>query len=629
MSSHLQYGARLRNTGTDFRVWAPGIGDAPVRWVNLMLFDTNGNLTEKIPMDNERNGSWKRYVQNVGKGQRYNFEIEGAGERLDPFAKEVTHSAGQSVVVDENDYEWTCNHFSMPLWNELIIYQMHVRTFPDKDRGKENQLNDVIEDMWYLKELGVNAIELLPTAKFAGDISFGYNPSNIFAVESAYGGPRQLKHFVDMAHLNGMAVLLDVVYNHLQPDNRGLWQFTPWHQDNYGGVYFYNDWRATTPEYGDNRPDYGRMEVRNFLRENALMWLDEYRIDGLRFDSTGNIRSATDKDNDPASDLPDGWQLMRAINNTVDVFYPWKIMIAEDLKNNESITGHAEGDYLGGAGFDSQWEEVFYHGIKHTLTLPEDHQRSMAEVAHALESRYNGQPFKRIIFIENHDKVADKENSPGRLPELIEPGNVDTGWFARKRSMLGAAMLLSAPGIPMIHQGQEVLEWRRLGSNPEKTGVDWDRFCEKDDCANCRKNNSNCQPNGRFAGIYFMFRDLIHLRRNWFDNTRGLRGENINVFHQDESSKVLAFHRWQNGGARDDVIVVANFSNWTHYHYSIGLPGEGRWRVRLNTNYSGYDSFEHHTVTTDMDAENVPWDGMPCCGSLDIGPWAAIIFSQD
>ncbi|MBN2717600.1 MAG: alpha amylase C-terminal domain-containing protein [Deltaproteobacteria bacterium] len=629
MTANWKYGAKLYDSGTEFRVWAPEIENRPVQWVYVVLYDENGHLTEKIPMNNEYNGSWNCRVTKVKKGQRYNFEIDGAGVKLDPWAKEVTNSAEFSVVVDANDYQWQCNDFSMPHWNELVIYQMHVRTFPDEDRGPQNQLADVIEDLWYLRELGINAIQLLPTSEFAGDVSWGYNPSNIFAVESSYGGPKALKRFVDAAHANGMAVLLDVVYNHLQPDDHGLWQFTSWHRDSYGGIYFYNDWRATTAGFGDNRPDFGRGEVRDFLRENALMWLDEYRIDGLRFDSTGNIRSANDTDNDPGSDLPEGWQLMRSINNTVKQFYPWKIMIAEDLKNNESITGQANGDYLGGAGFDSQWEEVFYHGVSHALRLPDDSQRSVAEVAHSLSNRYNGHAFKRIIFTENHDKVADKPDRPGRLPDLIEPGNVDTGWFARKRSTLAAALLLTAPGIPMIHQGQELLEWRRFGDNPDKNGVDWDRYCTKTDCPSCYKANGGCTPNGQFAGIYFLYRDLIRLRRNWFDNTRGLRGEKINVFHQDESSKVLACHRWQFGGERDDVIVVANLSNWTHFHYVIGLPRGGGWRVRFNSNYQGYDSFQTSLVTSDMDAQEGAWDGMPFHGSLNIGPYAAIILSQD
>ncbi len=558
-----------------------------------------------------------------------NFEIDGSGEKIDPWAREVTSSAGKSVVVDEEEYQWQCNDFVMPPWNELVIYQVHPCTFPDQIRRPIDQLYDVAEDLWYLKELGVNAIQLLPTSEFAGNISWGYNPSNIFAVESSYGGPSALKYLIDQAHSNGIAVLLDVVYNHLQADaSIGLWQFTRWNENSLGGVFFYNDWRATTEGFGDNRPDFGRPEVRDFLRENALMWLNEYRVDGLRFDSVGNIRNVHDRDDDPGSDLADGWLLLRSINNSVNASQPWKIMIAEDLKSNAGITQGTDGDWQGGAGFDSQWEEKFYGAVCGALTRFQDMDRSIVQVASALKANFNGDAFQRVIYLENHDKVADKEARPGRLPDQIEPGNVDDGWYAKKLSTLGAVLLFTAPAIPMMHQGQELLEWRRFGDNPERNGVDWNRFCSKPDCATCHANYS-CEPNGKFFGIFRLYRDVIKLRRNWFNCTRGLRGRHIHVFHVHEKNKVLAFHRWENGGPRDDVIVVANFADRTYSNYIIGLPREGHWRVRFNSNWTGYDSAAHDIATFDLDAISGDWDGLNFQGNLNIGPYAAIILSQD
>ncbi len=126
--------------------------------------------------------------------------------------------------------------------------------------------------------------------EFAGDRSWGYNPAHPFAIESTYGGPAGFQRFVKAAHQKGIAVLVDVVYNHFGPSDLSLWQFDGWSENGMGGIYFYQDWRANTP-WGDTRPDYGRREVRQYIRDNALMWLEDYRCDGLRFDATAYIRN--------------------------------------------------------------------------------------------------------------------------------------------------------------------------------------------------------------------------------------------------------------------------------------------------------------------------------------------------
>ena len=140
---------------------------------------------------------------------------------------------------------------------------------------------------------------------FPGERSWGYNLTNPFAVEASYGGPNAFKRLIDAAHQHGIAIILDVVYNHFGPDNLDLWQYDGWSENNRGGIYFYNDHRAWTP-WGENRPDYGRGEVRQYFRDNMLFWLEEYHIDGLRFDSTLFIRNAKGNNNDPESDIAEG-----------------------------------------------------------------------------------------------------------------------------------------------------------------------------------------------------------------------------------------------------------------------------------------------------------------------------------
>ena len=167
--------------------------------------------------------------------------------------------------------------------------------FTLKKKGHPGTFDSAIEKFPYLKELGINAIEVMPIMEFSGDFSWGYNPSHPFAVESIYGGPDAFKRFVKAAHEHGIAVIVDVVYNHFGPADLDLWRFDGWSENDKGGIYFYNDRRSQTP-WGETRPDYGRGEVRQYLRDNALMWLEEYHVDGLRWDMIIYIKSIDGND---------------------------------------------------------------------------------------------------------------------------------------------------------------------------------------------------------------------------------------------------------------------------------------------------------------------------------------------
>ena len=251
---------------------------------------------------------------------------------------------------------------------------------------------------------------------------------------------------------------------------------------------------------------------------------------------------------------------MQWINQEVKVRYPEKIIIAEDLQNNATITDSPE---QGGAGFTAQWDAQFVHPIRHAVIMAVDEDRDLTAVSAALTAQYNDTPWTRVIYTESHDEVA---NGKARVPEEIANGEADSV-FAKKRSTLGAALVFTAPGIPMIFQGQEFLE---DGWFDDHDPLDW-------------------QKADQHAGIFQLYRDLIRLRRNLDGSTRGLLGSHINVFHTNNEAKILAFHRWQDGGAGDDVIVAANFSNKSLPGYTIGLPQPGLWRVRLNKDNGRYD----------------------------------------
>ena len=455
----------------------------------------------------------------------------------------------------------------------------------------------------------------MPAKEFPGDVSWGYNPAHVFAVESHYGGPDALKELVDTAHGLGIAVILDVVYNHLGPPDLEhlVWQFDGWSGrwdgEEMGGVYFYNDWRAYTEWGKKNRPDYGRPEVRRFIRDGALMWLDEYRIDGLRFDMTCWIRNVYARDGVPPGDPSDldgwGWNLLRWVTDEVNDLHPGRITIAEDMRQNAAVTRPTG---RGGAGFGSQWDDQFHHTLRRAMIAERDEDRDIWDVRAAIERRYDGDAFKRVVYTECHDEVGElspKPNGRRRIPEEIQPGRAD-GWYAKKRSTLGAATVFTSPGIPMIFQGQEMLEWTQFTGGSR---MDWDKV-------------------DRFAGIVALYRDLIRLRRNWFNNTRGLRGHERNVFHTNPGGKVVAFHRWQDGGPGDDVIVVLNFGNRGYSNYTIGFPRPGRWYVRFNSDWSGYSpDFANHP-SYDTTADRGRQDDMPCRGDVGFGPYTAVILSQ-
>ena len=600
-STHEGMGARPYDGGVSFRVWAPHAGAVAVAG------SFNGFSDDATPLAPEEGGTWSADVADARPGDEYRFAITpGEGEILhkrDPYAAEIALTDRNCVVPDPAAFDWGDEPWHMPPWNELVIYELHVGTFNDPAGGGPGTFESVIARLPYLVDLGISCIELMPSVEFAGDWSWGYNPGDIFAIESVYGGPEALKRLVKAAHAHGIAVIFDVVYNHFGPGDLDLWRFDGWApdegEDPRGGIYFYNDARKSTP-WGDTRPDYGREEVRRFIADNARRWLEEFRMDGLRWDATAYIRNANGNNDDPAHDLPDGWSLLQRVTGDTDARQPWKLHVAEDLRGNGWIVRDAA---LGGAGFDTQWDSEFVHPLRRAAIERDDAQRSMAAVQRALETRYEGDAFRRVIYTESHDEVA---NGHARVPEEVWPGNAGS-WWSRKRSMLAAAAVFTAPGIPMLFQGQEILEDRWFSDGDP---IDWTRL-------------------ETYAGVHRYYRDLIRLRRDWWDTTRGLRGQHLHVHHVNEADKVIAFHRWEMGGPRDDVVVVMNFANRAYTAYELGFPRAGEWHVRLNGDWPGYGDDFAGTPSDPVHAAGPPRDGMPFGAAIGLGPYTAIILSQD
>jgi len=587
-------GATPHAGGCRFRVWAPHADEVYVTGT----FDDWGGTAHR--MDAEAGGWWFLDVPGAKPGDEYRYRILAAGDELlkiDPYARRVTSSVGNAIIPAPPARDPA--PFTPPTLDELVIYELHVGTF-GKQAGDPGpgDLEGAIDRLAHLEALGVNAVEVMPLAEFAGGYSWGYNPAHIFTVESEYGTPREFREFVGACHARGIAVIVDVVYNHFGPGDLNLWRFDGWSENDGGGIYFYNDWRARTP-WGDTRPDYGRKEVREFIRDNALMWLRDYHVDGLRWDMTAYIRNANGRDGDPGGDLPDGWSLMQWVNREIAAARPGAITIAEDLQNNPWLTKET-GD--GGAGFGAQWAAPFVHTIRTALIGAEDADRDVGAVRDAIRHRYTLDAFERVIYTESHDEVA---NGHARVPEEVDPGRASS-WAAKKKSALGAALVFTSPGIPMIFQGQEMLEddWFR-----DQDPIDWTK---KD----------------RFAGILLLYTDLIALRRGRRGATAGLRGQEVDVFHVDHDAKLVAYHRWAAGGPGDSVVVVANFSAQPRENHLIGFPAAGAWTVRFNSDSRYYDAGFGDFGSAVVHAEPAAWDGLPAQGAVSVAPYSALILSQ-
>ena len=585
--------------GCRFSVWAPNAEAV------YLLGDFNDWHKDSHPLQREEiGGGWSIVVPDAQENQEYQYRILYQGQdlrRQDPYARKVVHSSSNAVIQRPPCAPEGGNcEFHTPNLNDLVIYELHIGTF-----GKGHAEGDgsatfksTLPYLDELKDLGINAIEIMPIHEFPGGISWGYNPACLFAVESDYGTAQDFYDFVEAAHQRGIAVILDVVYNHFGPDDLDLWQFDGWQENGKGGIYFYNDWRSTTP-WGDTRPDYGRPEVRQFIIDNALMWARDFRVDGLRVDMSVFIRTVNGMDGDPGNELADGWSLMQAVNCAVHEFNPCFITIAEDMQDSEWLTKSVPDN---GGGYNIQWDAFFVHSLRDTLLQPDDMARDMDTLVEAIGRRFNNDAFERVLYTESHDEVA---NGQARVPEDASPGAADS-WVAKRKSLLGAGIIFTVPGIPMIFQGQEFLE---------------DGWFE-----DTRELDRSKQE--RHSGVLQAYRDLIHLRLNRSGNSAGLCGQNVQVFHVNHAHKVMAFHRWQEGGAGDSVVVIANFSAQEQSGYTIGMPAGGEWRACFNSDSKLYDEQFADTGLAMLTTAEQGQDGLAASATLDLPPYALLVFCQ-
>jgi len=588
--------------GVTFRVWAPHATAVAVAG-NFNSWSATAN-----PMANEGNGYWSIDTANATLNSGYKFVITYDGNLLwknDPYAREVTTSVGNSIVKDRR-YNWS--GFTIPGHHQMVIYEMHPKTWVENVAGSGSIFSKIASKAGYLKDdLAINAVELLPVAEFPGDYSWGYNPAHLFAVESSYGGYTAYKDMVNSLHQNGIAVIQDVVHNHYGPSDLDLWCFDgPSLVEGKGGIYFFTDWRQGTP-WGDSRPDYGRGEVRAFIKDNGLYWINEMNADGLRWDATVYIRKTAYD----GSDISEGWTLLQWVNNEVHSAKGGAITIAEDLQNNSYIT-KSTGD--GGLGYNSQWHADFLHSMREQLKQMDAANVNMNEIKTCIDWVDNGNNTSLVKYTESHDECAGC-NGKQRMTEDIWSGNARS-YYSLKKAALGLLTAILSPGIPMIFQGQENLE---TGNWSDNINFSWDDVTTYTNAGN---------------NYIHMIRDAIRLKRNWYNQTAGLSGNGINVWHVNDTGKVIAFHRWMNGGAGDDVVVIINFSNTRYPSYELGgMPGDqnGEWKLRYNSDWKGtYVDWAAYFAADYPGAVN---SGHAWASSgkinIQIGPYTVLIYSQD
>lgn len=574
-------GASLTDGGCNFRVWAPHAEQARVL---LQTGDQwrHQDPVESVSLTKSAEGYWTGFVPGVEAGRLYRYEIENDGhtfQRLDAAARDVIHSQltrhdptseNASIVVTNQPYDWAS--FDTPRFNNFLIYQFHCGTFAGRNDHFDKEIArfpDLETKLSYIRELGFSAIKLLPVQEFAHNRSWGYNPAAFFAPESAYGHPREMKHFVDEAHHNGLAVIFDVVYNHAGPGDNLLWEYDGYKGGGHqGGVYFeggqWTDW--------GRGPAWQKSEVQDYFLQNASMYFDDYNADGLRFDVTTQI---------------DGNHLRKVLWQ-LHSKYPNKYLIAEHLPAHPWIT--TDGN------FDATWFAKSHHEMQRAL----NGEDPVAKVRSFLGWNGFTHSWNLVKYtMGSHDDVGDDKNGnakdgltnwDARHRYFVDQFGGRNSWTARAKCRLAWALNVAMPGTPMMFMGSEC----HMGAPT----VGWGYWHDNDD------NNGDHRFDWAVAGdpIGMEMRCLVRAaNRTRWDNS-ALRSDTLIITHQDTDNRVIAFKRWADGNL---VLTVANLghTNFRGHSYGISTNSQfGQWSQILCT----------------QDAEFGGWDG---AGNAFHEPW--------
>ncbi|HEY3242396.1 MAG TPA: alpha amylase C-terminal domain-containing protein [Phycisphaerae bacterium] len=576
---HAPLGATVATGGVVFRVWAPGASIARVAG------QFNGWSTTSLPMTNT-SGYWAKFVSGAVAGQEYKFVFNTPVLwKQDARERQRIGADQNSKIVNPDAYAWGDAAWQRPDFENLIIYELHVGSFSGLNDGVTHypaKFRDAVDvHVDHLVSLGVTAVELMPISEFPGDFSWGYNLISPFGVEAVYGNPDDLRYLVDQCHQHGIAVLLDIVDNHLNFSDNYLWQ--------YDGTQIYFANPAFNTPWG-SQMDFTRPQVQDFYVDNLALWLEEYHVDGFRMDATYYMY--------PPNGGIGGWPLMQKLNDLVDRRYADRIMIAEQLPNNTGITNPTS---TGGAGFDSQWYDAFNDNVRGAIFAAAFGDPNMFAVRDALASFAFPDKLDIVNYVESHDE-AGALSGGARLAVQIDGSNPNS-IYAKGRSKLGQGLAMFAPGIAMFLQGGEWRETNAFGDQFNQR-IDWNKAITN-------------------APFLQFFKDMIAARKQ---NAAFRARSSVNVHHVNDSANVIAFRRWTNSG--NDIVVVANFSNNNFTSYSLGFPQPGNWDEILNSQAlvyegNGLGNAGHAT------ASGPPLDGFAQSATIVLPQMGLLVFRYD
>lgn len=560
----MKYGATpLAEGGVRFRVWAPSVASMAVR-VN----DAPPVAMDRVEED------FEVIVSDARPGDRYSLVLDGAGERPDPRSRSQPEGVhNRSEVVDYTAFAWDDSGGPGIALHDYIFYELHIGTFTP-----EGTFHGAASKLAYLNDLGVTAIELMPVVEFPGTRNWGYDGVNLFAPHSAYGGPLGLKRLVNAAHQAGIAVVLDVVYNHLGPEGNYLAEFAPFFTDRYR-----TPWGAAINFDGP-----GSDGVRRFFIENALFWLTEYHIDALRMDAihgifdlgaTHFLAELRDRFHDEARRL--GRQAF---------------LIAESDYNDVRVIQPRE---KGGHALDAQWHDEFHHSVVSMLTgVRHGFLGDFGRLAHiqktivdgfvydgiysAYRQRHFGSPShdepgeRFVVFIQNHDQIANTARG-NRLSQII----------SRDQYQMAVLLLLCSPYLPLLFMGEEFADTAQFlyftshGDPVLATAVSEGRQREYADFAiaddfhdpQLREAFERSRITWTLADqpghreIRRLYSDLIALRKKWpcLGNCR----KDLTNVCVDEDARWLRMERGDPSGS--GAVALFNFS-----HQPVEFPIEHR-----------------------------------------------------
>ncbi|MGA9756141.1 MAG: malto-oligosyltrehalose trehalohydrolase [Desulfobaccales bacterium] len=564
----------LGNEQCHFLVWAPRAAK-----VEVHLLAPGDRY---VPLTPGARGYHYGRVDGVRPGRRYFYRLDGETERPDPASRHQPEDVHGPSQVADPDFPWEDQGWFGLSLKDFIIYELHVGAFTPA-----GTFDAVIPHLDDLKELGLTAVEIMPVAQFPGNRNWGYDGVYPFAVQQSYGGPQGLKRLVNACHRRGLAVLLDVVYNHLGPEGNYLRDFGPYFTD-----------RRRTP-WGEalNFDGPHSEEVRRFFLENALHWVTDFHIDALRLDSVDRISDQ--------SAQPFLAGLAQTVHDRAETLNRRIYLMAESDLNDSRFIRAPE---LGGFGLDVHWNDDFHHALHHLLTgETTGYYQDYGKVGHLAKAftdgfiytgEYSGYRQRRrgsacrdlsadrfLVFAQNHDQVGNRLGGE-RLSSLVS--------FDALKLAAGAVLL--SPFIPLLFMGEEygdtapfqyfvshgdpdLIEAVRHGRKAEFAGFGWTEEPPDPQGEETFKrstlNRELCHE-GKHRTLYGYYRELLRLRRE-HPALAHLSKDDLEVA-SFEGPKVLMVRRW---AGEDEVCAIFHFGQ-SPVTLELPLPA-GFWRKILDS----------------------------------------------